>query len=175
MVADIVVRVLGVEQCREALRGLPMKLRRRGLLNALRAAARIVQREARRRTPVLKLTTYSGSAAYRAGRRNPGTVRDATAVRVSKEAGRRGAVGVFVNVRPLKRSAIAAFKGRTGLKAAANPDDPFYWRFINFGTRKKAGARALEAGARQLPLALREFERTLGPAVRKLQLQGSAA
>jgi hypothetical protein len=72
--------------------------------------------------------------------RKPGTVRNAIRVRTSKEARRAGNVGVFVNVKPLRRGG-----------GARSPDDPFYWRFLEFGwnpASRRTGGRGA-AGRRQ--------------------------
>lgn len=188
------LRVGGLAEAKAALAGIPEKLRRRALLNALKAGGRAVQKAARSRTPLLKLSTYSGAAAFRAGRRNVGTVQKAISVRVSKQSKREGNVGIFINVRPLKTSAVAKFKRATGRAGADNPQDPFYWRWLNFGRKAAtrriklrtlrrnsgterrsqtggyAGARFLEAGAAQWPAALRQFELSIGPQIRRLNI-----
>lgn len=148
-------KVTGIPDLREALLSIGPKLRKRALRNALAAGARLVQREARGATPVLS----PGSLAVRKGYRTPGTVRKAISVRTSKLARRSGDVGVFVNVRPAKR----------GARGAKNPSDPFYWRFIEFGTT--AGTRAfkfLQQGAGVLPQALEVFKAKIGSAISKL-------
>lgn len=128
---DVVWR--GIDECKARLKALPDKLRRRLLRNALAAGARIVRDEARRSTPVLrKATPY----------RTPGTVRNAIRVRTSKTAKASGNVGVFVNVVPLKGKAVAAFKARTGRGGGKNPNDPFYWRWLNFGRQGRAASAA---------------------------------
>lgn len=180
----------GIDECKERLRGLPDKLRRRVLRNALAAGARIVRDEARRATPVLR-----EPHPYR----KPGTVRDAIKVRTSKNAKAAGDVGVFVNVQPLKGKAVRAFKARTGLGGGKNPDDPFYWRWLNFGRQGRAAAparaarsgvrgliravrsrrarravgpmpaaRFLERGAERLNDALKKFSEVLGPALQRI-------
>lgn len=182
MADDISAKVQGIPDLREAMRGIAPKLRLRVLRQALSAGARIVQRAARSATPILKLSTYSGSRAYRKGYRKPGTVRQAISVRTSKSARREGNVGVFVNVRPAKGAARGAKSHR----------DPYYWRWINFGwnpaggdatragkaerrklnqrgaPKAKPGAHFLEAGARMLSFALAEFNRRILPAIAKL-------
>lgn len=168
-------KVHGVPEFIEALTSIPKKLRRRALLNALKAGARVVQAEARSKTPVLRLGT-------RAPFRKPGTVRGAISVRTSKVAQRAGDVGVFVNVKPLPGNkfktirSTGVFGGKTtrrvlvkkSRRSAQNPNDPFYWAFINFGTKKLGGSHFLEAGARRLGEALAVFERTLGPQIQRL-------
>jgi len=148
-------RVLGIPELKEALLGVVPKLRKRALRNALAAGARLVQRSARAATPVIS----PAAVPVRKGFRKPGTVRKAISVRTSKLARRRGDVGVFVNVRPAK----------AGQRGAKNPNDPFYWRFLEFGT--SAGVRAskfLQTGAEQLPAALQVFLAKIGPAIQKL-------
>lgn len=147
----IEVRVRGLEELKAVLRDVPLQMRRKLLQPALRAAARVVQAEARRIVPVLQ-------AADRAPHRKPGTVRRAISVRTSKIARRAGDVGVFVNVRPAK----------PGQRGAKVPTDPFYWRFLEFGTRRMAPRAFLQPAARRLPEALAVFTRTLGAQVQKL-------
>ena len=117
----IEAKVSGIPDLRAALAGIVPKLRVRALRNALAAGARAVQKSARAATPVIS----SSSVPVRKGYRTPGTVRKAISVRTSKLARRAGNVGVFVNVRPAKR----------GARGAKNPKDPFYWKFIEFGTQ----------------------------------------
>lgn len=155
----VYVEVKGLAEAKAALAALPNKLRVRAIRLALAAGARIVRDVARRAAPCLFLATPT---------RNPGTLQRAIAVRTSKVARRRGDVGVFVNVRPLKGKAIAQFKSSTGLGGGKNPNDPFYWRFVNFGTRKMAARNFLAAGARELPAALDKFSATLGPQIQRL-------
>lgn len=147
--------VRGLPDLKAALAGIVPKLRRRALRAALAAGARVVQREARAKTPVIS----AAALAVRKGYRAPGTVKKAISVRTSKAASRRGDVGVFVNVRPAKR----------GNRGAKNPRDPFYWRWLEFGT--KTGTRAfgfLRAGAAKLPEALQVFIKEIGPQIAKL-------
>lgn len=151
--------VKGLPELQARLKALPAKLRARALRNALAAGARIVRDEAKRRAPVLRSAVVSKGKTIR----KPGTLRDNIAVRTSKAARRAGNVGVFVNVRPAKR----------GQRGAKSPNDPFYWRFVNFGTSKKPqGAGFLEAAVGKLSEALRRFEQVLGPQIQKLDKGG---
>jgi hypothetical protein len=185
MAGDFTVKIEGLPDLRAALQGIVPKLKKKVLQEALRAGARLVQREARRTAPVLKLSTYAGASASRRGVRAVGTVRKAITVRTSKRDTRQGDVGVFVNVRPLKRTS-----GK--VRGAKNAADPFYWRWINFGwnpaggdrsaagkrTRRKlnkagtakikVGAHFLEAGAAMLSQALAVFVKEIGPRIAKL-------
>jgi HK97 gp10 family phage protein len=179
---DVKTHVTGVPELKELLSALPSKLRKQALRNALAAGARLVRDEARANTPVL-----SAEAARKAPYRKPGTVRNALAVRTSKIARRAGDVGVFVNVRPAK----------VGARGAKSRDDPFYWRWLEFGwtpatgprgrgagrgaavrarrmARRGGGAPAiagrgfLRAGAQRLQQALQVFTQKIGPQIERL-------
>jgi HK97 gp10 family phage protein len=147
-------KVLGIPDVRAALMGVVPKLRVRALRNALSAGARLVRDEARRATPVLAAPIRRKGIVIR----KPGTLRKAISVRTSKIARRRGDVGVFVNVRPAKR----------GARGANMPDDPFYWRFVEFGTKFAAARPFLTVGAKRLGDALQVFIAKIGPAIDKV-------
>jgi HK97 gp10 family phage protein len=151
----ISAKINGIPQLKAALGALVPKLRRQVLRNALAAGARVVRDEARRRAPVLQPT-------LRAPYRKPGTVRKAVVVRTSKVARRAGDVGVFVNVRPAKRAQ----------RGAKSKDDPFYWRFLEFGTKHMAARPFLQAGARKLNDALAVFKKVIGPQIDKMNRKG---
>ena len=146
-------RVTGLPALKAALMAIPDKLRKRALRNALAAGARVVRDDARSRAPVL-----SQADALRAPFRTPGTVKRAIVVRTSKQARRAGDVGVFVNVRPAKA-------GQRGAKSKA---DPFYWRWLEFGSSKFHGVQFLQQAAKRLPDALAVFLRAIGPAIAKI-------
>lgn len=151
----ISAKVNGIPELRAALAGLVPKLRRQALRNALAAGARIVRDDARRRAPVLQPTL---KAPYR----KPGTVRGAVSVRTSKAARRAGDVGVFVNVRPAKR----------GQRGAKNPNDPFYWRWLEFGTKKMPAMPFLQPATARLRDALEKFKAVIGPQIQRLNKKG---
>jgi HK97 gp10 family phage protein len=174
------VKVSGLPDFKAALMALPDKLRRRALRNALAAGARVVRDAARVQTPVL-----SPGNALRTPYRKPGTVKKAITVRTSKRDRRAGDVGVFVNVRPAKG----------GARGAKSADDPFYWRWLEFGwnpagsatggrgkegkrlrrevnkatdAKIRSGFRFLKDGADRLNEALAIFKTKLRPAIDKL-------
>ena len=154
---EITAKVVGIEDFREALMSIPNKLRRRALRNALAKGARVVRDAIKASTPVM-------AGNMKAPYRKPGTVRDAIAVRTSKRDTAAGDVGVFVNVRPAKGDNVGG----------KNPNDPFYWRFINFDHRSRAGnlipgKHFLEKGAGVLDQALTVFEADLGPQIQRLE------
>lgn len=151
----ISAKVHGIPDLKAALAGIVPKLRVRALRNALAAGARVVQREARAKAaPVLS----AASVPVRKGYRKSGTVRKAISVRTSSIARRKGDVGVFVNVRPAKR----------GQRGAKNPNDPFYWRWLEFGANHMPAREFLQAGGKRLGEALQVFKRTIGPQIAKL-------
>lgn len=151
-----IVKVRGVEDAARELRALAPKLRKRAIMNALRAGARVVRGAVRGGVPVLAVPVY------RKGRliRKPGTVRNAVAVRTSKLSARAGNLGVFVNVKPAK----GVNRGQY------NPFDPFYWRFLKALRR---GGAALQAGVGALGQAKDKIAASLGPAIERLNRKGA--
>ncbi len=133
--------VHGIEDLKAKLLAITPALRKRVLRNALSAGARVVRDEAKRNVPVL-------ASAVRAPYRAPGTVKKAIRVRSSKIARRSGDVGVFVNVKPAK----------SGARGAKSRTDPFYWRFLEFGTRKMRARPFLKSAADKFPQALAIFQ-----------------
>ncbi len=167
----------GLAELRAELAKVVPKMRGRALRNALAAGARLVRNAARSAAPVIS----ASAPAVRRGVRKPGTLRQAISVRTSKEAKRRGDVGVFVNVRPAKGAKFKTSTSRVvGIKVrrrslvkasqrgANNPNDPFYWRWVNFGARGLPGAGFLEAGALRLGAALQVFKQQLPAIVAKI-------
>lgn len=161
--------ITGLTEAIATLKALPDKLRKRALRNALAAGARLVRDEAKRKAPVIS----ASDPAVRKGWRKPGTLKKAITVRTSKVARRAGNVGVFVNVRPAKG---AKFKGGKQVKGsqrgAKSPSDPFFWRFVNFGTKKMAPRPFLTESAQKLGAALEAFKQSLGMALQKLNKGG---
>ncbi|MEY5101213.1 MAG: hypothetical protein RJA36_3932 [Pseudomonadota bacterium] len=158
-------RIEGLDAAIATLKGLPDKLRKRALRNALAAGARLVRDAAKAKAPILS----ANDPAVLKGWRKPGTLRKAITVRTSKAARRAGNVGVFVNVRPAKG---AKFKGGKQVKAsqrgAKSPNDPFYWRFVEFGTKRATERKFLREGAQQLGRALEVFKAAMGTALAKI-------
>jgi len=141
--AGEVVRIEGLDELKRKLAEVPKAMRKRVLRNALAAGAREVRDVAKRNAPVMTLGT-SLKAPYR----KPGTVKQAIRVRTSKADRRAGDVGVFVNVRPAK----------SGQRGAKTPNDPFYWRFLEFGTKKMPARPFLQRATSALPKALTIFQ-----------------
>lgn len=121
MADSIEIKLQGVDELVRALREAPGKIRKQAVRGALRKAGRVIATAAKAAAPVLKLPTKT---------RNPGTIKRAIRVGASKFARRAGDEGVFVGVRPLR----GARQNKLGKAGAMNPNDPYYWRFVEFGT-----------------------------------------
>lgn len=114
------VNLEGLDDLKRAMAELAGDLKRRVVRSALRDAAKPMHKAMVAAAPVLK-----EDHPYRL----PGTLKKSILVKASKRFnGKTGEIGVYVAVR--KR------KGLGGKAGARNPFDPFYWRFLEFGTKK---------------------------------------
>lgn len=127
------VEVKGLRELRAALMELPVRVQAKAVYASLNAGAAPMRDEAKNRVPVLQESVPH---------RRPGTLK--RAIRVSRSRINRGKDGlteVILRVKPLKVRQIGAFKASQAAaghtpNSAQNPDDPFYWRFVEFGTSK---------------------------------------
>lgn len=128
-------QIAGMRELLQGLSDLPFQLGKGAIYAALGGAGAIVRKEAVALAPQL-----SGDApAVLRGERKSGTLK--RAIRVSRSKINRGKDGlweVIVRVKPLKRKQVTKFKSSTGLKSTLNPDDPYYWWWVEFGTSKMA-------------------------------------
>ena len=162
MADEVVVKLDGVAELVAALKGMPEKIRRKAVRAALRKAAQAISRDAKARAPVLMVP---------APFRTRGTVKRRISVRASKFARQAGDEGVFVGVKPLRGRADTR---RYGKASARNPGDPFYWRFLEFGTRKMAARPFLGPAAKSKgEEAIRNFLRESAAAIEKLNRKGA--
>lgn len=140
----ITAELKGVDDLKRALDQVPAKLQRKGLLKGLRLAGNVVKTAAKRVAPQLKpRISESGKTLAPYKYRRKGTVARNIVVRVSKFARSRGDVGVFIGVRKLKGTRTKTL----GAAGAKNPNDPFYWSFLEFGTKKMRKRPFLAYGA----------------------------
>ena len=123
MADGITVKLEGVDDLKRALADATKTIRTKAVRGALRKAGQIISKEAKQNAPVLSAPVKN---------RKAGTVKRNIAVRNSKFARKAGDEGVFVGVRPLRGSR----QKKLGKAGKNNPNDPFYWRFLEFGTKK---------------------------------------
>lgn len=122
MADGVQIKLDGVDELKRALEALPAAIRTKAVRGALTAAGRVIQKQARINAPVLKSSTATRTA---------GTVRKAISVRRSRQRTRNADEGVFVGVRPLRGSR----QNKLGRAGASNPNDPYYWWWVEFGTK----------------------------------------
>lgn len=121
-------RIAGVKEFLAALQALPEDLGKKAVWTALGGAGAEVKKAATELVPVLAQATDT---------RKPGTVRDAIRVSRSKmNKGQQGFYEVIVRVKPLGKGKKKAAKAAGALSGVNNPDDPFYWWYLEFGTSK---------------------------------------
>ena len=179
------VTVHGMQAFRLQLAELPERMRKGVMRRLMRDAMVVVREDARRAVPVLSQPVLDGAGRPK---RLPGTVRRAVSVRTSTVEDRSGNVGGFVNVRPLKGN---VYRGRgpgrvlvrKSQRGADNPRDPYYWRWLEFGTKvrktragKNLGAvrpyRFLQQAADKLREAAARFEKGMAAWVAKTNQSG---
>jgi HK97 gp10 family phage protein len=131
---DSTVHIAGLRELLQGLSALPFELGRNAIYAALGGAASVVRKQAIANAPQI-----SGSdPAVLAGRRKQGTLK--RAIRVSRSKINKGQAGlweVIVRVKPLKKRQRVKFKQQTGKAGRDNPDDPYYWWWVEFGTRNR--------------------------------------
>jgi len=147
--SDTRVKIEGVQAFTMKMASLPEAIRKGVLRKLMREAMQVVRDDARSKAPVLARPVLSGSGAPR---RLPGTVRKAISVRTSKVEAKAGNVGVFVNVRPLpgnvyRKAGAARVLVKKSSRGADNPRDPYYWRWIEFGTKVRKTRKGKLLGA----------------------------
>ena len=139
------IKVHGLQELSQTLMKLPKELEKRVIMGALRAAGQTIRKDAMARAPILETPDP---------RRRAGTLRKNISVRRVK-----GKTAVYVGVFGASRKKIAAFKAAGGGKGANNPDDPYYWKWVEFGAKKMAARPFLRpAFEAQKYEALRMFE-----------------
>ncbi len=149
--------ISGVDAMREKLLALAPLVRRKYAMKALKKGAAPVAATAIAEAPRLAQNIYRRGRLYR----KPGTLKAAIRIRSSKDINRTGDVGVIVNVKPAKGAA----------RGANSPDDAFYWKFTEFGTKYMKARRYLRAGAGELESKSKDIiERELAGDFRQMNL-----
>jgi HK97 gp10 family phage protein len=121
-----IIKISGLKELEENLYLLGEEMRERGVKLMMSRAAVPMRDDAKRRAPTL---------AKPDPRRRAGTVRDA--IKIWRHRKTPYAVTYYVGVRKLAGSKVQAFKKSTGKGSQDNPNDPFYWRFVEFGVPSK--------------------------------------
>lgn len=169
MAGSVNVRIAGIDDLKRAIEALPEKMRRRALLKPLKSAMKVVLEAARAEVPVLQ-----APVPYRTA----GLLKKRLTVRTSRASRQEGNVGVFVNVRPASGAKYKTVGGqrvktKASQRGATSKLDPYYWRFVEFGTRKMGKRPFLVPAANKLPAALAVFEREVIPAIEALNKPGA--
>lgn len=157
MADGLTVKLEGVDELKRALAAASAEIRKKAVRSALREAGKVIQAAARTAAPVLAVPK-KGRAA--------GTVRKNIVVRASKFARRTGDEGVYINVRGIRGAARVKKLGQAG---ANNPNDPYYWRFLEMGTKNMRARPFLRPAAAQKGTeAIRKFMVSVVPQIERL-------
>lgn len=151
------VKLEGVEDLKRALSEASKTIRTKAVRGALREAGKVIQAAARAAAPVLSVPSKN---------RKPGTIKRNIVVRASKLARQAGSEGVYVSVRGIRGKARVKRLGKAG---ANNPNDPYYWRFVELGTRKMAAKPFMQPAAESKgQQAVDKFMQSVVPQIEKL-------
>lgn len=157
MADGFTVKLEGVEDLKRALAEASVTIRTKAVRGALKEAGKVIQAAARMAAPVLAVPTKT---------RKPGTIKRNIVVRASKFARQDGGEGVYVSVRGIRGKARVKRYGKAG---ATNPNDPYYWRFQEMGTRKMAARPFMRPAAEgKSQQAIDTFMRSVVPQIEKL-------
>ena len=165
----VTVKIAGIDEMKRALDALPEKLRRKALVKPMKLAMKVVLDAAQQAVPIL-----ATPSPYRTA----GLLKKRLTTRVSKASRQAGDVGVFVNIRPAagakyKTIGGARTKVKNSQRGATSKTDPYYWRWVEFGTRKMGKRPFLTPAAGKLPEVLAVFEREVIPAIEALNKPGA--
>lgn len=123
--ANLSVKVTGLKEIGQALENLGRKTKNKLGAKAMRKGGAIIRDQARANAPMLK---------EKVPHRKRGTLKKA--ILASTKVNKSGNVRTKIYVRKLKEGKIEEFKAKSGKSGAKNPNDPYYWRFVEFGTSK---------------------------------------
>ena len=156
MPGEIAVQIQGLTELKAGFKGLKRRIQRSALKAPLRAGGKVLEAAVAARAPVLNTKKRGGAWMARVGARKRGLIKRSVNTRYSKIATSKGNAGVFVTViRPgTTRKAIREGGGKRSLAVNAKrrggfgllrkdgkrggtyyPNDPFYFRFLEEGTK----------------------------------------
>lgn len=119
------IKISGLSELSQRLRTLENNVGKRIARKAMNAGASTLKQEIKHRVPILKETVPH---------RRKGTIK--RNIRSKTKVQHNGQVKTRIWVKSLSGKKVSAFKQATGKSAALNPNDPFYWWFVEFGTTK---------------------------------------
>lgn len=147
---------IDVTDVKRALSEASSTIRTKAVRGALREAGKVIQGAARASAPVLSAPTKN---------RKPGTIKRNIVVRNSKFARQAGNEGVYVSVRGIN----AKRARKLGKAGATNPNDPYYWKFLEMGTKKMAARPFMRPAAEtKAAEAVNKFMQSVIPKIEKL-------
>lgn len=142
MADDFEIKLRGFDELAKQLRELPEKIAKKELYGALREAAKPMLQTARSLAPVAKEHTL---------RINPGLLRRSIRLKKFTVNGSSLSIGVSLGVRRLTRTSVRRLsiatrilRKRLGIDTYRRYNDPFYWYFVEQGTKKVAARFFLE-------------------------------
>lgn len=138
----------GLADLQKAVEELTADVRKKVVYAALRAAAKPILESARSKVPI-----------------KTGLVKSRIRVAASKVfRGQNGVLGVYINVRPEKGRRVKGTKVRVKVKGG----DPYYWRFLELGTKHmRARAFLVPAAEANFTAALDIFKEKLAARIAK--------
>ena len=119
------IKISGLSELAQRMQDIARKTRNQSARKAMNAGASALKEEIKHRVPILKETVPH---------RRKGTIK--RNIRSKTKVQRNGQVKTRIWVKSLSGKKVSAFKQATGKSAALNPNDPFYWWFVEFGTSK---------------------------------------
>ncbi|HIH5871648.1 TPA: HK97-gp10 family putative phage morphogenesis protein [Proteus mirabilis] len=119
------IKISGLPEIQRKMQDVARKVRKRSARKAMNAGASTLKKEIKNRVPILK---------EEVPHRRKGTIK--RNIRSKTKVRRNGQIKTRIWVKSLPGKKITAFKQATGKNAALNPNDPFYWWFVEFGTSK---------------------------------------
>ena len=140
------VKIEGLAELGKALRELPDRVARNGLRVSVYAGAKVVREEARARAPKAQQSLGPNQPP-------PGTLKRSVIMKHIRELSGGGRQTFYVLVRHGKKYRNQGKRGNLS-------QDAWYWRFVEFGTRKMAARPflrpALESRRREAVDAIKE-------------------
>lgn len=119
------VKLTGLSDLQATMQLLQKRLQTQIARKAMNRGAAVLKKEIKRRTPQLEKPVPH---------RTRGTVKKN--IRSKTRRQRDGKVKTRVWVKSLPGKKVAAFKAQTGKSSALDPNNPWYWWLVEFGTSK---------------------------------------